>query len=543
MKRVALYARVSTARQEQEETIDSQLAEVRQRIEADGAVLTSSKTYVDEGYSGSLLERPSLDAMLDAAKNKEFDVLYIYDLGRLSRQLSHLLIVIEQLEKYDCEIISLHERITGTPEDKFLLQIMGSMHEYERAKIAERFRRGKMYKAKSGKIVGYNPPYGYRYRKETGEFEIYKPEAFVVRQIFEWVGNEGLSTYKVIKRLHDQGIMPPKQKDEYWTRSPIARLLNNETYFGKHHFNKSESILPRYHLKASSKYRKIQKTGRRIRARDEWIEFDVPAIITKELFDKARAQINRNAKFNPKNRKHQYLLTSLIKCTCGANRNGDGPEGKKYYRCTNRHRFRTPQTQCKVGGLNVKVTDALVWNKVSELLSNPRLIREHTERWLNRQNTSEMSIDMDLLKSRLKELENEQRRYVDAYGKGLVPEQLFTNKMNETNKQVEAARQDISKASKNRGITGKIDIELLIEKATRKIDNLEFEQKKYIIERAVDKIIADPKEIKIWGRIPVPALATVGKVNYVSQHRHRRPAKCRQINPVQRPDQRRHPSG
>ena len=200
MKRAALYARVSTARQEQEETIDSQIAEVRQRIESDEALLLDSNIYVDEGYSGSLLERPSLDAMLDAAKNKEFDVLYIYDLGRLSRQLSHLLIVIEQLDKYEREVVSLHERITGTPEDKFLLQIMGSMHEYERAKIAERFRRGKMYKAKSGKLVGYNAPYGYSYNRETGSFEVNETEAATVRKMFEWVALEGLSTYALITR-------------------------------------------------------------------------------------------------------------------------------------------------------------------------------------------------------------------------------------------------------------------------------------------------------------------------------------------------------
>lgn len=530
MKRAALYARVSTARQEQEETIDSQLAEVRQRIEADDALLGADMVFVDEGYSGSMLERPALDAMLDAAKNKEFDVLYIYDLGRLSRQLSHLLIVIEQLEKYDRELVSLHERITGTPEDKFLLQIMGSMHEYERAKITERFRRGKMYKARSGKIVGYNAPYGYRYNKENGEFEIHEREASVVKQIFEWVANDGLSTYRVIEKLHEAGVMPSKQRDEYWTRGPVARLLNNETYFGKHYFNKSESILPRYHLKDVSKYRKVQKTGRRARSREEWIGFDVPAIITKDLFDKAHVQMERNAKFNPKNRKHEYLLTSLIKCTCGANRNGDGPENKKYYRCTSRHRFHTPQTPCRVGGLNVVVTDAIVWNKISELLSNPKLIREQAERWLTQQSHQQTSIDVNSLEARLTELQNEQKRYVDAYGKGYIPEQLFTGKMAETKKQIEAARKDIAEASKNRGITGKIDIELLIEKATRKIGDLKFEQKKFIIERVVDKIIADPKEITIWGHIPIPALATVGKVDYVSQHRHRRPAKRRKID-------------
>lgn len=536
MKRAALYARVSTARQEQEETIDSQVAEVKQRIALDEAVLTTPATFIDEGYSGSLLERPALDAMLDAAKNKEFDVLYIYDLGRLSRQLSHLLIVIEQLEKYECEVISLHERITGTPEDKFLLQIMGSMHEYERAKIAERFRRGKMYKARSGKLVGYNAPYGYRYNKDSGTLDIFEPEALVVRSIFEWVANDGASTYDVIRRLHESGMAPAKQQNEYWSRGPIARVLNNETYIGNHHFNKTESILPRYRLKEHTKYRKIQKTGRRIRSREEWIEFKVPAIIDPVMFEKAHEQLSRNSKFNRKNRTHQYLLTSLIKCPCGANRNGDGPAGKKYYRCTSRHRFQPIENKCKVGGINVKVADALVWEKISSLLTDPSLIREHAERWLSQRQEIKSERGTDSLKSRHTELENEQKRYVDAYGKSLIPEQIFAEKMKELSKQISTIEIDIAKASENRGVVGKIDIEQLIQSAARKIGSLEFEQKKFIVERVIDKIIASPQEFTIWGHIPVPALATVEKVNHVSQHRYCRSAECRQVYPVQRPD-------
>lgn len=530
MKRAALYARVSTARQEQEETIDSQIAEVRQRIEADGATLLDTSIYIDEGYSGSLLERPSLDAMLDAAKAKDFDVLYIYDLGRLSRQLSHLLIVIEQLDKYEREVVSLHERITGTPEDKFLLQIMGSMHEYERAKIAERFRRGKMYKAKSGKLVGYNPPYGYTYNRETQSFEVNKTEAATVRKIFEWVGDEGLSTYALISRLHEHGIMPPKNMNEYWSRSPIARILSNESYFGKHHFNKTESILPKKR-QTDTKYRKIQKTGRRIRPREEWIEFSIPPIITEDLFNKARSQLGRNTKFNPKNRKHDYLLTSLIKCTCGANRNGDGPMGKKYYRCTSRNRTHPIRNHCTVGGINVTVADSLVWSEISKIISNPKMISKHTERWLRQQKSVNTISDTTSQKTRLAELQNEQSRYVDAFGKGFIPESLFADKMKVISRQIEALKSDIAKASENRGITGKIDIEQLAQKATQKIEGLNFEQKKHIVERVVDKIVASPKELIIWGYLPTPALATAGKVNHVSQHRHRRPPQRRQVDP------------
>jgi hypothetical protein len=212
-------------------------------------------------------------------------------------------------------------------------------------------------------------------------------------------------------------------------------------------------------------------------------------------------QLERNTKFNPKNRKHDYLLTSLIKCTCGANRNGDGPAGKKYYRCTSRNRTHPIKNHCTVGGINVTVADGLVWNELSNVMANPKLIRKHAEEWLKRQKASNTVTNALSMKSRLSELENEQKRYVDAYGKGFMPEALFAEKIKETNRQIEALKIDIAKASENRGVAGKIDVEQLVQKAALKLGNLNFDQKKHIVERVVDKIIASPKEIIIWGLI------------------------------------------
>jgi len=101
-----------------------------------------------------------------------------------------------------------------------------------------------------------------------------------------------------------------------------------------------------------------------------------------------------------------------------------------------------------------------------------------------------------------------------------MPEQLFEEKMTSLKKQMSALEKDIAHASENGGNTDKIDAEQLIKNATQKIGDLAFEQKKFIIERVVDKIIASPQEITIWGHIPAPALTLPGKVNHVPQHRH-----------------------
>ncbi len=108
---------------------------------------------------------------------------------------------------------------------------------------------------------------------------------------------------------------------------------------------------------------------------------------------------------------------------------------------------------------------------------------------------------------------------------------MFGTKMTETNKQMKSLNKQMTNSSANRGIVGKIDIEELIAKASQKIGNLEFEQKKFIIERVIDKIVASPKEITIWGHIPTPSLVPAyAKVNHVSQYRYRRPSQRRQVD-------------
>lgn len=107
MKIVALYARVSTNRQEKEATIESQIAEVEERIKEDGNILGENLRFTDNGWSGAMLARPSLDAMRDAASKKEFDVLYIWDRDRLARKFAYQEIILEELEELKIKLVDL----------------------------------------------------------------------------------------------------------------------------------------------------------------------------------------------------------------------------------------------------------------------------------------------------------------------------------------------------------------------------------------------------------------------------------------------------
>ena len=88
-------------------------------------------------------------------------------------------------------------------------------------------------------------------------------------------------------------------------------------------------------------------------------------------------------------------------------------------------------------------------------------------------------------------------------------------------------------SSTNRSISGKIDVDVLVAKATQKLGEVTFQQKKHIVERVINKVIASPQEVTIWGQIPLTAVLATRKVKNEPVHRHRRTAKCWQVYPLQ----------
>src|SRR3989475_10971622 len=188
---VALYARVSSEQQNEANTIQSQIADLRARIAARGLTLAPEQEFVDNGYSGATLIRPALERLRDVAAAGGIDQLYVHCPDRLARNYAHQVLLLEEFLRAGVEVIFLNREVGQTPEDQLLLQVQGMIAEYERAKILERSRRGKRHGAQVGKVsVLGGAPYGYRYiKKDEGggaaRFEIVLDEARVVRQVFQ----------------------------------------------------------------------------------------------------------------------------------------------------------------------------------------------------------------------------------------------------------------------------------------------------------------------------------------------------------------------
>lgn len=132
----AVYARVSTVDQEPE----NQLQELRRYVEARG---WSAVEYVDRGVSGAKDRRPALDQLLADARRRRFDVVVVWRLDRLGRNLRHLITLLDDLQALGVAFVSLAEGIDATtPAGKLQMHILGAIAEFERGRIVERVRAG-----------------------------------------------------------------------------------------------------------------------------------------------------------------------------------------------------------------------------------------------------------------------------------------------------------------------------------------------------------------------------------------------------------------
>ena len=187
--RVAVYARVSTARQAQAQTIEQQLDRLRAAVTGRGWELDDQHVYRDDGYSGASLGRPGLDRLRDHAALADLDVVLVAAPDRLARNYVHQVLLLEELARHGCRVEFLDRPMSTDPHDQLLLQIRGAVAEYERTLIAERMRRGRLAKLRAGVLLPWTrPPFGYRLDPERprdpAAVRVEPGEAALVVQMF-----------------------------------------------------------------------------------------------------------------------------------------------------------------------------------------------------------------------------------------------------------------------------------------------------------------------------------------------------------------------
>jgi len=392
----AIYARVSSERQRQDETIHSQTAGLRELAAQRGLLVCEDLVFEDEGFSGATLTRPALERLRDRAAEGCFEVLLCHAPDRLARRYAYQVLLLEELARSGVEVLFAKEPDRGgTPEDELLRQFQGMIAEYERAQIAERTRRGKLHRARGGsQAVMSGAPYGYRYVKKSermeGFWEICEPEAQVVREVFDRYVNDGASIGELARWLTDRGILTRTGKAT-WERSTVWAMLRNPAYRGQAAFGKTQTA-ERHGGPTRTTRQRGERHGRRLTRTDQpaekWTLIPVPPLVTDETFALAQARLVHNARFSRRNTKQLTLLQGVLVCReCGYScyRTSTRTSNKRisYYRCIGQDGWRHPDgKRCASRPVRADELDPLVWTEVRRLLEDPALVQAEIDRRL-----------------------------------------------------------------------------------------------------------------------------------------------------------------
>jgi site-specific DNA recombinase len=212
-----------TERQQERGTIGSQLELLRQRVATEGDECVAE--FCEDGCSGARLDRPRLDALRDAVEAGLVEAVWCLSPDRLARVYAYQVIVLDELARHGASVrFTDAPPLDDDPQAKLLTQVQGVIAEYERAKIDERYRRGKLFRSRAGEVLAWRAPYGYRriLRDQTGpaRLEVYEPEAVVVRRIFDDYVAGGHSVRQIAGRLAADGVPTPRAAAGCWAPRP-----------------------------------------------------------------------------------------------------------------------------------------------------------------------------------------------------------------------------------------------------------------------------------------------------------------------------------
>ena len=431
----AIYARVSSERQRQDETIQSQTVGLRELAAQRGLLVVEDLVFEDEGFSGATLTRPALERLRDRAAEGTFEVLLCHAPDRLARRYAYQVLLLEEFQRVGVEVCFAKEPERGvTPEDELLRQFQGMIAEYERAQIRERTRRGKLHRARTGhQAVLSCAPYGYRYVKKSehsdGFWEIDAAQAEVVREVFDRYINDSVSIGEIARWLTGRGV-PTRTGKAVWDRSSVWGMLRNTAYHGQAAFGKTKT-LERHGKPTRTTRVRGERHGRRPAREDQpaekWTLIAVPAIVSEETFELAQARLAQNAHFAKRNTKKPTLLQGILvcrECGYGCYRSTTRTTNKRiyYYRCIGSDNYRHIGGRvCHSRPIRADELDGLVWDEVRRLLEDPALVRAEIDRRLQALRTEHpASRRREALERDITRAESAITRLIEAYQEQLL---------------------------------------------------------------------------------------------------------------------------
>lgn len=421
--KAAVYCRVSSDEQREKQSIKTQIDFATRYADLHEIAIT--EMYLDDGVSGGIpcLMRPEGARLLEDAQAGKFEAVLVYKVSRLGRSLLDVLQTAQLLEDYGVALRSMTEPFdTATPTGKFVMQMLGSMAELDKANIRENSMRGTSRITREGKWAGGVPPLGYKVVKKNkercGYLAVDPGEAELVLRIFSLYLEEGSSLAQVANLLIAEGVpirealRGTKYGDAPWHRTTVYRILTNRTYIGENFYYKNKAIK-----------RNGQVVGRERTQPEEYILRPTPPIITPETFAQAARKLKDNND-RPANAKRIYLLSGVIKCAiCGSAYSGCSPSGRNvfYYKCVN-YMSGLKGERCPSAIVRGDLLEAEVWADIVSFAKNPGKVVEKLRAQVNAQarKLAPVEVEQDVIRHNMKRLQAERARVIGLVRKALI---------------------------------------------------------------------------------------------------------------------------
>ena len=354
----ALYARVSSDRQDVDLSVSAQLRALKDYAGANG--YSVAREYVDEAESGLVADRPQFREMIEEGSKPKapFDVILVWKFSRFTRKREHAVAFKSMLRRKGIRVVSITEQAEDNATGRLLEGIIESVDEFYSENLAQEVVRGMRESASRGFFLGSTAPFGYKRvkvndgGKERPTLEVDPATAPVVREIFE-KSLRGSGLKEICKELNDRGVT---NRGKRWYKGTLHYVLRNEAYTGTAVWGRTS---------------KGEKTQDPVRVEGAW-----PALISRELFDDVQQAMRERA---PKVRRparvgSRFLLSGLLKCgVCGRPYSAQGAKSGQfaYYICGTL--FREGAGTCSARYLNAPRLEAFVVKKIRE-----RILTEET---------------------------------------------------------------------------------------------------------------------------------------------------------------------
>lgn len=436
-KRVAVYARVSTARQADNDiSIPDQLAQAQRYSDGRGWIVV--REFVDSGASARDDKRPEFQRLMDACcvDPSPYDVVLVHSQSRFFRDTAGYLLYKHKIEKHGVALVSITQDFGTGASAEFAETVIAASDALHSAENAKHTSRTMLENARQGFWNGSSPPFGYRTfdaekrgQKTKKRLAVEEREAATVRQMFklflEGDGTKGPMGVKDIASWLNRHGFRNKRGNAFFT-SCVYRILTRETYAGVLHYNQCDS------------------RARKPRPKEEWVAIAVPSIVTTEEFARVQTMLRAKRPNVTPTRitTSEVLLTGLARCECCGSMLmlSTGKSGRyRYYTCAASRLKGKTACQTPTSVPEAELDKLILGALADQLLTPERLVTVLREAIRHRREmASSNTTRRTALRSDLKNAETQIERLLTALADGTVPEMASVRgKLDDLNKKRE----------------------------------------------------------------------------------------------------------